>query len=246
MKKTVVKYIYISVILILALLFVAKFAGVAILKAYVTTGIGDCRTMPVLCVIPDKEVINMEIDRAHVDELLLYQLPGINISIPRGFTVIKGKVTKVYYKRKRFDADSPVIYLLYQKPKFFVNLYPYLARQGITDNYRFVSRTMYARPENINGITDAFFVIMKAVFTPDIGDQEDIGMVKFNYPDKRGFITYNLTPLENYFDCDVIAADDSFCKVYIKDRKAALGLRDVLTIISTMEISDIPVAETAN
>ena len=238
MKKRTLKYIYIAVVLSFSLLFVAKFGGPAILKAYVETGIGNCRTLPLLCFAPEKELVNPEIDKTYLQELLPYTFPGIEISIPKGFTVIKGEVTKVYYKRRKYDARTPAIYLLYQKPNFFVNLFPQLQKQGIVNNYEFVNRTLNAQFINISNLTDAFFVIMKSIFTPNLGDQKNIKMVKFESLDKKGFITYNLNPAENYFDCDVIRSDDTFCKIYIKDKGARLDLDKVLAIISTLNTSN--------
>lgn len=239
MRKKFFKYIYITLALLSALLFVAIFGGPILLKAYVQTGIGNCRTMPLLCILPEREIANPEIDKTFLQGLLPYTLPGMRISIPKGFIVIKGQVTKVYYKKKKYTAESPVIYLLYQKPNFFVSLFPQLKKQGIKNNYEFVTRTMRADVENINNLTDAFFVIMKSVFTPNLGEEENIKMVKFTRPDKRGFITYNLTPSENYFDCDVISGDDAFFKVYIKDKGAALDLDKLLAIISTLKTSTV-------
>lgn len=237
MKKRIAKYIYIIVALSFGLLFVARFGGPAILKAYVETGIGGCQKTPLLCVIPDEEIINPKLDKARSYELLPYVLPGIEVSIPKGFTVIKGKAVKGYYKNKKFDARSPVIYLLYQDPGFFPGLFPHLKKQGVTDNYEFVNRTMRAQPENIKNITDAFFVIMKSVFTPNLGEPGYLRMVKFTMRDKRGFITYNLTPSQNYFDCDVIDKEDPFFKIYIKDKDASLNLDKVLAIVSTLKTS---------
>jgi len=238
MKKRTLKYIYIAVVLSFSLLFVAKFGGPAILKAYVETGIGNCRTLPLLCFAPEKELVNPEIDKTYLSELLPYTFPEIEISIPKGFTVIKGEVTKVYYKKRKYNAKSPVIYLLYQKPKFFINLFPQLKKQGVENNYDFLTRTMNAKVKDIDNVTDVFFVIMKTIFTPNLGDQKNIKMVKFESLDKRGFITYNLNPPENYFDCDVIRSDDTFCKIYIKDKGARLDLDKVLAIISTLNTSN--------
>ena len=239
------KYISIAVVLSFSLLFVAKFGGLAILKAYVQAGIGNCRTLPLLCITPEKELVSPEIDKTYLQELLPYTFPGIEISIPKGFTVIKGSVTKVYYKKRKYDAESPVIYLLYQKPIFFINLFPQLQKQGIENNYEFVNRTMHAQFTNIDNLTDAFFVIMKSVFTPNLGEQKNIKIVKFKTSDKKGFITYNLTPSENYFDCDVISDDDAFFKIYIKDKGAKLDLNKVLAIISTLNISNIAALDTS-
>ncbi|MDP3731511.1 MAG: hypothetical protein Q8R31_00565 [Candidatus Omnitrophota bacterium] len=239
MQKRTLKYIYISAVLSFVLLFVAKFGGPAILKAYVEIGIGNCRTLPLLCILPEKEIVNLEIDKTYLEELLPYTFPGIRISIPKGFTVIKGQVTKAYYKKRKFTAKSPVIYLLYQKPKFFINIFPQVKKQGVKDNYDFLTRTMNAKFNDIENLTDAFFVIMKTIFTPNLGDQENIKMVKFESAGKKGFINYNLASPENYFDCNVIDSNDALFKIYIKDEGARLDLDKVLAIISTLHASNI-------
>lgn len=246
MRKGIIKYLYITVLLLFALSFVAAFGGTALLKAYVTAGIGDCSRMPIFCKLPEKEISNPGIDRTYISELLLYSFagqelpyffPDIEISVPKGFAVVKGSITKVYYKRRKYDAKTPTVYLLYQKPGFFINLFPRLKNYGIENNYEFVTRTLYAQLEDINNITDAFFVIMKSVFTPNLGEQENLRIFKFTISDKRGFINYNLTPAENYFDCDVIDSDDAFFKIYIKDKNRKLDLDKVLAIISTLNVS---------
>lgn len=253
MKRRIIKYIYTAIVLFFALLFVVKFSGPAILKAYVRTGTGDCKSLPILCMTPEKELSNPEIDKTYISELLPYSFPGqvlpysfpgIEVSVPKGFTVIRGSITKVYYKRKKYDAKTPTVFLMYQKPSFFINLFPQLRKEGIENNYGFVTRTLYAKLEDINNITDAFFVIMKSVFTPNIGAQENAGIVKFKMLDKRGFITYNMAPLENYFDCDIISSDDAFFKIYIKDKGKRLDLYNVLAIISTMRTSNIMAQDT--
>lgn len=234
MKKKVLKYIYIAVALSFSLFYLAKFGEPAILKAYVETGIGSCRTMPILCLAPEKEIVNPQIDKEYLSQLVPSAFAGIKISIPRGFTVIRGELTRVYYKKRKYEAKSPVIYLLCQEPGFFINLFPQLKKQGVENNYDFVTRTMYAKLSKINNITDTFFAIMKTIFTPNLGDQANLKIVRFQSPDKKGFITYNLTPLGNYFDCDVINSDDAFLKVYIKDKGASLDLDKVFGIISTL------------
>ncbi len=247
MKKSIIRYIYGAVVLLLGLLFLATFGRPAILKAYVETGVGNCRRMPLLCIVPGKEIINPEIDKVYLQELLPYSfpsqvlpysLPRMEVLAPKGFIVVRGSVTKVYYKRKKYTEKSPSIYLLYQRPKFFINLFPQLEKQGITNNYEFVNRATHAQFANIDNVTDAFFVIMKSIFTPDVGEQENMKMVEFKTADKKGFITYNLGEKGNYFDCDIIDRDDAFFKIYIKDKDKKLDLGKVFTIISTLKVSD--------
>lgn len=236
MSKRLLKYIYIAVFLFFGLLFIARFGRSAILKAYVQTGIGNCQTSPILCAIPGEEIINPEIDNAYLAQLLPHIFSDIEISLPRGFTVTKEKITKVYYKKRKQREKSSAIYLLYEKPKFFPNLFPQLQKQGIGNNYEFLKRTMDAQFVNIDNLTDTFFVIMKSIFTPNLGDQKNLVMVKFKETNKRGFINYNLAPLENYFDCNIISVEDSFVKIYIKDKGATLDLGRVIAIISTLKI----------
>jgi len=76
---------------------------------------------------------------------------------------------------------------------------------------------------------------MKSLFTPDLGDEKNVKMVKFAIGNKKGFISYNLAPAGNYFDCNIINNRGDFFKVYIKDRAAVLDLKNVLAIISTLE-----------
>lgn len=236
MKEKAAKNISLAVVLIFALLFVAKFGGPAILRAYVESGIGNCQKMPLLCTVPEKEIINPAIDKAYLLELLPYEFPELKIYLPRGFRVTKEKITKVYYKKKKRKDKGAAIYLLYEKPNFFVGLFPRINRQGIKNNYDFLARIMYAKIDDIENFTDTFFVIMKSIFSPDIGDQKNIKMVKFTSGDKKGFITYNLGVSENYFDCNIMNSRDDFFKIYIKGGGLRLDLYKVLTIISTVSI----------
>jgi len=56
MGHTVFKYLraFLTVTILLAVLIIM--AGPAVLKAYIETGIGTCRSMPLLCTVPQKEV----------------------------------------------------------------------------------------------------------------------------------------------------------------------------------------------
>ena len=96
-------------------------------------------------------------------------------------------------------------------------------------------RLMYANLNKVNNITDAFFVIMKSIFTPDIGQQHACRMIKFELGDKRGFINYTMTKPSNYFDCNVLDHQGNFFKIYIKDSGGHLDLNNVFAIISTLK-----------
>ena len=237
MKERIFKYISIAVVLLIAIAFVAKFGGPAILRAYVEIGMGDCEKLPILCLSPETEITDPPINEGYLAELLKYKFIDMQAHLPTGFSVAKEGVAGIHYRKKQasYGKDKgAIIYLLYEKPDFFISLFPQVKKQGTEDNYEFVARIMYAKTNNINNLTDTFFAIAKTIFTPNLGDQKNIKMVKFTINDKRGFITYNLSALENYFDCNIIDRQGDFFKIYIKDKSAALDLNKVLTIVSTV------------
>ena len=94
---------------------------------------------------------------------------------------------------------------------------------------------MSAKINEVKTLNDAFFIIMKGIFTPDLGDQTKVKMARFVTNDKKGFINYNLSKKENFFDCNIFDEEKNFFKIYIKDRRAALDLEKVFTIISTVK-----------
>jgi hypothetical protein len=231
-KKVLSKYIASAILLVLAILFIAKFGGPSILRLYIETGIGTCHKIPILCMEPQEKINTPLVNKDYILELLTYKFPKMSICLPKGFTVSQERMQKVYYKRKR-KGSAAIIYLLYEEPNFFVNLFPQLKKQGIKDDYEFIRRTMSAKLTDIKNITDAFFVIMKSIFTPDVGNQSNLKMAQFTMPGKKGFINYNISKTDNYFDCNVIDDEGDFFKIYIKDKGATLGLDKVLAIIST-------------
>jgi len=235
MKKAVKKYISMGILLILALPFVAKFGEPAILKAYIENSVGNCEKIPILCSAPEEELVNSNINEEYLSKLILYKFPEIEMYIPEGFNVVKEMISKPYYRKRHYREKAAFIYLLYEKPNFFVNLFPQVSKQGIKDDYEFLGRTMSAQLNQIKNLADMFFVIMKSIFTPDLGDQKNIKMVKFSAKDKKGFINYNLGSLENYFDCNVVTNQGDFF-IYIKDKGKKLDLGNVLAIISTINV----------
>jgi hypothetical protein len=232
-KKKLSQFITSTVVLILALLFVIKFGGPSLLRAYVQNGIGNCQKIPILCLSPESKITNPAIDEDFKKGLALYSFPKMQAYLPKGFNVVQEEKKEFYYTRDARKYSGPVIYLLYQDPGFFPELFPQLIKQGVTDNYIFISRIMAAETARIQNLTDAFFAIMKAIFTPNLGDQKNIKITKFVMPGYRGYITYNLEKQENYFNCDIIDNEGGFFKIYIKDREKKLDLNKVFTIIST-------------
>lgn len=235
MNKRALKNISFIIVLLLGAAFIIKFGLPALLKAYIEAGIGNCKKIPILCMQPTEEIINPELDKEYQKELLTYNFPKMAISMQKGFNVTQEMIKKVYYKKNKRLYKGSIIYVLYQEPNFFINLFPPLKKDGVTDNHEFLKRTMYANVNNIKNINSAFFVIMKGIFTPDLGDQRNVRMARFKVNGKRGFINYNLTESVNYFDCNIIEEDGSFFKAYIKDKGAKLDLAKVLAIIAKIK-----------
>jgi len=235
MPKKVTQITFYTIILILSLAFVAKFGGPNILKQYVAYGIGDCKSIPILCMVPEEKILKPEISRGYLAELTPQEFPKMSVSCPKGFTVVQELISRPFYKKNRRLDKGAVIYLLYQEPGAFIRLYPNVKKSGIDDNYKFMDRLTQANLSEIKNLTGAFFIIMKSVFTPDIGDQAKAKMIKFQLQDKKGFINYNLTKSNNYFDCNVMDSKDNFFKIYIKDIGGRLDLNEVFAIISTIK-----------
>jgi hypothetical protein len=234
MVKKTAKFIFYSVIFILGILFLAKFGAPSFLRLYIQIGIGGCDTVPILCTVPEKEIIYAKPDSQYGLSLSRYKLPGMSAGLPRGFSIVKEKIKKLSFKKKNSYSTASFVYLLSEKPGFFIELYPQIKKQEVNNNYDYISRVMNADIKGVKNTTDAFFVIMKGIFIPDIADQKTAKMIRFAVEDKRGFINYNLTPEGNYFDCNIVDVRDNFFKVYIKDRAASLDLEKVFTIISTI------------
>jgi hypothetical protein len=234
------KHLYHTILLIILLAFIIKFAGPSLLKQYISYGIGDCRSTPILCMQPEEKIFTPKVDDFYLETLIPHTFPKMLISVPKGFALVQELIKQPYYKKKHPNRKA-VIYLLIQEPSAFIKLYPQVKKQGVADNYEFIRRLMYAHLDQVNNITDAFFVIMKSVFTPDIGNQNTAKMIKFRVNDLKGFINYTMAKPDNYFDCNVFDASGNFFKVYIKDIGAELDLNNVFAIISTLKPINQPI-----
>jgi len=186
---------------------------------------------------PDEKKLTPELNKGYADTLIPQRFPKMSISTPKGFNLVQELIKRRYYKKGHL-GNNAVIYLLRQEPGAFIKLYPDVRKQGIKDNYEFIRRLMYANFSKVNNITDAFFVIMKSVFTPDVGQQNISRMIKFELGGKNGFINYTMAKPNNYFDCNVFDEQGNFFKVYIKDIGGALDLNNVFAIISTVKPVD--------
>ncbi len=232
--KRFTKYLINIIILVLAVAFVVKFAGPNILRQYISFGIGDCKSIPILCLQPEENIFRPQIDKEYVETLVPQNFPRMSVAVPKGFNLIQELIKRNYYK-KRHSGNQAVIYLLHQDPGAFIKLYPDVQKQGVKDNAEFINRLVNANLSKVNTITDALFIILKSVFTPDLGNQGIVRIIKFQIQDKKGFISYQLAKPNNYFECNVLDEKDNFFKIYIKDIGSRLDLNQVFGIISTLK-----------
>ena len=234
MKNKITKYLTVTVFLIFAIAFIAKFAGPQLLRYYVQTGIGGCEKIPIFCMFPSETINIQQVNSTYTAELVPHKASKISAFVPRGFDVVQELIMKVNHKKHKRMFKGNMIYVLCEDRDFFARLYPQLKKQGVNDNYEFIRRTMYAKENEISNITDTFFVIMKGVFIPDLGDQNTAKMIQVNIPGFKGFINYNFDKTGNYFDCDLVNADGIFFKVYIKDKSKTMDLDKVFAVLSTV------------
>jgi hypothetical protein len=232
MKKSAGTYFVYFLLLAAGIALVVKLSGPRLLKLYVQSGMGDCSKSQIFCMFPDEQIIVPAIDEEYLKELIPYEFPMTTLSFPRGFDVVFEMIKKPYYKKSKHKKGETIAYILHQPARFFVELYPQLQKQGVVDDYEFIKRMMNADVNRIKGLTDAFFVIMKGIFTPDLGDQKNVKMLEFRMKSKKGFLNYN--PSFQYFDCNIFDEEGEFFKIYIKDSAATLDLNKVFTIISTV------------
>jgi len=234
MKKKTVKILSIILALCLGAAFVVRFGGPGILRLYVETGMGVCSKSPVLCIKPNTEISEPLINEEYLAGLLLYKLPQMEIRLPKEFKVVKELVTKVYYKKRKDKLSGSVVYLLHENRDFFITAFPQVAKAGVRDDYQFITRVNNAQSAEIKNINDAFFVIMKGIFTPDMGSKNQVKISTFSIADKKGFITYSMGPEGNFFDCNMVSSSGDFFKVYIRDKNATLDIDKLAAIISTV------------
>ncbi|MCU0652477.1 MAG: hypothetical protein MUC39_06010 [Candidatus Omnitrophica bacterium] len=234
-KHTIEKYVTIAVVLLLAILFIAKASGPSILRLYVESGMGGVEKQPIFSTIPQEELNDPAVNAIYLTGLTLYHYPDLEILLPKKFGVVKQTQKKIYYKKWKSKDKGAMIYISCKKPDFFTNLFPRVKKQGINNNYAFIKSTMYAQAKEIKNTNDAFFTIMKSIFTPDMGKQDNLKIIKFTLAGKKGFLTYNLGLLDNYFDCNFTDKEGNFFKVYFKDKGANLDLEKVFTVISTVK-----------
>ncbi|MDD4982004.1 MAG: hypothetical protein PHS12_04530 [Candidatus Omnitrophica bacterium] len=238
MRINIAKVFTLAVIFTAALVFAAMVGGPNILKGYIETGIGGCSKIPILCKSPVQEIAVAEAEKEYTGTFIPYKFSKMSLSAPRGFAVVQELEKKTYYKKRLSRKKESVIYAFRQGPEYFIKLFPQVKSEGITDNYAFIKRLAFARTDRIKNLTDAFFVILKSILTPDIGNQHKAVMASFSMPGKKGFISYNLFDAEYYFDCNLVNENGDFFKLYIKDLGARLKLDEVLAIISTLKRED--------
>ncbi|MCM8797381.1 MAG: hypothetical protein NC923_05865 [Candidatus Omnitrophica bacterium] len=233
-KDKLLKLLLIMVFLGLGIWYVAIFGGANIIKFYVASGIGDCGKIPILCMLPI-EKITVQANKECIAEFLPYSFSKIQVYLPKGFNVTCELTKKAYYKRKAYKQRNSYAYLLYEEPGFFLELFPQLKKAGVKNNYEFIERVMCANYNGIKNINDAFFVIMKSIFIPDLGDQRKVRMMRIAIGNKRGFLSYNIDKDATYFESSLIDDRDQFFKICVKDRSAKIGQEQIFAIISTLD-----------
>jgi hypothetical protein len=235
MKEKFSKILTIALVLIGTLGLLVWLGGPMLLKNYIKMGIGDCKKIPILCMLPNDEVLVPDINPETAKQYIEYSFPKMSVKAPKGFSVVQEMIKRFYYDKKTRKNSRSIIYVLYEEKGYFPQLFPEARKAGINSNYDFIKRTMNSQPQNIKSISDAFFVIMKSIFIPDVGNQKNAVMTRFRIGEKNGFITYNLDKSGNFFSCDMADNTDTYFKVYVKDTDAKLGLNDVFAIISTLK-----------
>ena len=223
------------VILAVVIYYGVKFASPSMLKAYIATGTGNCQTSPIFCMQPGNEIIEARGNKEYLEQLTVFKFDDIQVRMPKDFVVVHERVQKVYYKKIKHKKCGSSAFLLNQPPDYFIHLFPQAASRGVKTDYEFLDRTMCANLNNIKDSTDAFFVIVKGIFIPDVGNQKTVTMIRFKLGAWKGFMNYNLTPAGNYFDCNIITDKNAFLKVYIKDVGKELDLDKVFAILSSLK-----------
>lgn len=234
MRNKIIKWFTLILVLCASIAFVVKFGLPQLLRAYIINGIGDCSKIPILCMKPQDTAEVFTTDKIYIQELLPYKFPKTELRAPKGFKVVQELVAKPYYKKNKQKSVEPVIYVLHQPPGFFIKLFPQVKGAGVKNNYEFMYRLMHANESGIKSVDDAFFVILKSIFTPDLGDQRAAKMIQFKLDGRNYFISYNLTGKVYFFDCTILPKEGDFFKVYIKDKFKTLDLNKVFSIISTI------------
>lgn len=234
MRNKIKDNILIACFVGLGILFVIRFGGPAILRMYIEAGLGNCQKTPILCVKPQREIINPVINEKYLFGLPYSELGGVQICTPKEFKLVKQRITKIY-KEEALKTGGPTIYLLYEQPDFFVNLFRQSRKYGINNDYDLISRVMNVNLKEIDNLTGAFFAIMKGIFTPNLGDQSNVKIVKVITLKFKGFISYNFGAKENYFDCNIFDKEGNYFKLYIKDVEKMLDMNKVLAILYSIK-----------
>ncbi|HNX81598.1 MAG TPA: hypothetical protein PKL77_05570 [Candidatus Omnitrophota bacterium] len=233
-KKNYLKIACIGIALSLAVAYIAYFAGPRLLKMYVHAGIGFIHRQPIFGMKPSEVPVPLEVDEDYLAELKPYEFSDVSVSLPKEFRVVQGSEEKSYYKKRPWKTMGAVVYLLYQPPHYFVDSFPDIKQQGITDDYTFVKKTMQSDADFIHTVTDAFFVVMKSLFTPDLGNQKNLSMISFEGRGKRGFISFNLGETEYAYVCDIFDSQNNYFKIFLRDKSRKMDLKKMFTIISTI------------
>ena len=123
LKQRIVDVFLGIIIFAAAIAFVIKFAGPRLLRLYITSGVGNCTSIPILCMTPREKITDPPIDEVYRSQLLPYEFPKMSLSIPEGSLAVQERIQKIYYyKKTKRQQKGTLLYLLHEKPDYFVNL----------------------------------------------------------------------------------------------------------------------------
>lgn len=219
-----------------AVLFIIRFGGPQLLSFYVRSGLGKEVHLPIFYSARKEERAVTAVSEQVLAQLRPTRMENVELGVPKEFVIFKGALKRSYYKKWPPKSAGSQIHLLTQPKNYFVRLNPQVMAQGVSDDYEFLRRVQDARLDRIRSISDAFFVIMKGIFTPDLGDQKDLRTVTFTLPGKRGFLTESHASEGDFYDCNFFDDRDRYFKLYIKDLNRSLSRSGVLAIVSTVRI----------
>ncbi len=236
MANRLFKPLALLVVLGAAVLFIVRFGGPQLLTFYVRSGLGQEVHLPLFYSSLSEEREVPAVSEQVLSRLKPTRMEDVELGVPKEFVIVKGALKRSYYKKWPPKSAGSQIHLLTQQKNYFVQLNPQVAAQGVRDDYEFLRRVQDARLDRIRSVTDAFFVIMKGIFTPDLGDQTDVRMGTFILPGKRGFLTESHAAEGDFYDCNFFDDRDRYFKLYIKDPTRSLSRAGVLAIVSTVRI----------
>ena len=130
--KNFLKVLLVLFFLLLSLAAIISLKGSSFLRLYIESGIGTCAKIPIFCMSPEERPIEASVNEEYSRQLIRQKFVKMEISIPKGFTIVQERVKKTYFKKKKFLGPEPTIYVVHEEKDFFVRLFPDLKKHGVT------------------------------------------------------------------------------------------------------------------